>query len=82
LEIAICSGRTVTLMFIRMERRWNSPRNPPSAPGEAAISAADLPTNPSSRGSSFDAGRDTQSIVFLSAAVTDELYSGAEIKNP
>ena len=71
----------MTPMFPRMERTVTRPRRPPSAPGDAAISEATLPTK-HANGGSPTTGRDAQSMAFFSTAVMELLYSGAEMRNP
>ncbi len=69
-------------MLPRMERTCTSARIPPSPPGEALTSAHVFPEKATSGGSSSLSTRETQSMVFFSAAVMELLYSGEAISNP
>jgi len=65
-----------------MERTVTSPRNPPSAPGDAAQRTAVLPVNATSGGSSSVSARETQSMAFFSAPLMLLLYSGDAMRMP
>ena len=82
LATATWSGRTMTPMLPRIDRRCTSPRRPPRAPGEALDQGGDLARGSPPAGGSPGAGRDTQSMAFLRTAVTELLYSGEAISRP
>src|SRR4051812_1624681 len=75
---ANCVGTTSTPSVVSTWRTVNSPRTPPRLPGEAASSPAILPLK--AFGSS-GRGREIQSMVFLSSAVIELLYSGQLNRN-